>query len=113
MDYQVTAKLFFDNGQVKKVDWIEGNLTKKVNIEGNDVPVPLTLEEAETEIRKLFLRYMTDGKVLTVPNILGEISAIPFSKLYYATASVSEYKETIITKEDFDRKSKELGLVNG
>jgi hypothetical protein len=91
MTFQITAKFFFDNGQVKKVDWLEHNLVKKKNVEGVDVATPLTLEEAEKEIRLLFLRYMNDGKVLSVPNILGELSIIPFSKLYYATASVKEY----------------------
>lgn len=95
MTFQVTAKFFFDNGQVKKVDWLESGLVKKESIGGKDVEVPLTVEEAEREIRILFLRYMTEGKVLTVPNILSELSAIPFSKLYYATARVTEYNEAI------------------
>lgn len=91
MTYKVTAKLFFDNGQVKKVDWLERGLVKKVSVAGKDTEVPLDLEEAQMELRKLFLKYGKSGDVLTVPNIQGEVSMIPFSKLYYATVAVATY----------------------
>lgn len=93
MTWKITAKFFFDNGQVKKVDWLEYDLYKKGNVGGQDVELPLTKEEVETEFRKLFLKYSNERKTLSVPNIQGELSFIPFEKIYYATVSVSEYSE--------------------
>ncbi|MGG1263771.1 hypothetical protein [Brevibacillus laterosporus] len=94
MAFQITAKFFF-NGDMKKVDWLERGIAKKGTADGKDVEIQPTREEVEAEFRKLFLRYMTEKKVMTVPNIEGELSVIPFEKVYYATVSVSEYtKET-------------------
>lgn len=90
MTWKLTAKFFFDSGQVKRVDWLEYDLYKKGNIGGEDVDIPLDRDEVETEFRKLFLKYATEKKVLSVPNIQGETSFIPFEKIYYATVAVSE-----------------------
>jgi hypothetical protein len=99
--YRVTAKFFFDNGQVKRVDWVEKGLTKKAVVDGEEKAVPLTLEEAEHNFRLLFLRYMKTGDVLTIPNILGEISVVPFAKVHYATVKVaSNNPADYATEED-------------
>lgn len=84
MVYRVTAKFFFDNGQVKRVDWYEPNLVKK------DSDEYLTREEAEVQFRAMFLKYMKDGLVFSVPNIAGKVSIVPFSKVHYIELSVEE-----------------------
>lgn len=100
MTFKLTAKFFFDGGQVKKVDWLEHDLVKRGNDGTKDVEIPLTRDEVEVEFRKLFLKYAQEKKVLSIPNILGEISIIPFGKIYYATVAVSDYNGEPVAEED-------------
>lgn len=98
MVYRLTAKFFFDNGQVKKVDWLEKELNKKAVVDGKETEVPLSLEEVEFEFRKLFLKYMKQGEVMTIPNIQGELSVVPFAKVHYITLKVEEYNGEEVTE---------------
>jgi hypothetical protein len=87
MTYKVTVKFFMDNGEVRRVDWLERHLVKK---DSNEY---LTREEAETQFRAMLVTFLKEGKVFSVPNIMGKVSIVPCSKVSYMELSVQEYKE--------------------
>jgi len=87
MVYKVTVKFFMDNGEVRRVDWLERKLVKK---DSNEY---LTREEAEMHFRAMLVTYLKEGKVFSVPNIMGKVSIVPCSKVSYMELSVQEWRD--------------------
>lgn len=98
MKVKVTAKFFLDNGEVKKIDWIEVDPKLKgvVVEDGKSKEVEIVLKNAEDvqkEYGKLFRRFHKEGDVFVVKNVMGEYSGIPFQKVTYWTVKAEEVQE--------------------
>lgn len=91
--FRITGLFFFEDGQVKKVDWVEGKLVKKAKQDGQEVQVPLNKAEVEVAFSKMFKEYSEQGKTYTVKNSKGQVSFIPFSKVFYATLEVEQIED--------------------
>lgn len=84
MVYRVTAKFYFDNNQVKRIDWLESNLIKKGTNEY------LTREEVVEHFRALFYKLMKENGLLAVPCINGKVAVVPLSKVNFVELYVKE-----------------------
>lgn len=75
------------------IRWLETNVTRKVEVGGVETLVNLTLEEVETEYRKLFHKYMQNGAVFSVKKLKGGTAFIDFREVQFATLEAKEEDE--------------------
>jgi hypothetical protein len=95
--FQVSTVLYFKSGNSKKVDWIEERLVKKVKGETQELTEPLTLNEADAFFQGKFKDWKDKGTTIVRKNAKGENSVIPFNEIEYATVTVIQMAEEVIT----------------
>lgn len=99
MEIQMTANFYLDNGNIKRIDWLEIDpvlkVTRKNNGETKPYEIPITTAEVlQTEYRKVFSKAHKEGQIFTVNRINGDSIGIPFSKVYFWTIKAKVVTES-------------------
>lgn len=91
MRVKLTAKFFFDNGEVKRVDWYITDPYLTYEGASNPTKTPLTsAKEVQDEYMRIFRQLHKNDEVFAVTNLHNEASGVPFSKVSYWTIKAVE-----------------------
>lgn len=94
MKVRLTARFFFDNNDVKKIDWIINEPAITHGSLSNPLKTLLkTVKEVQDEYHATFRKLHKEGEVFVIQNINGELSGIDFKKVAYWTLKVNDVTE--------------------